>query len=204
MTIEKANSKQPGARPEPWNQNAPLHALIIISQVPTLSGMGGVPVERQRPAQTRFEMLENEGPTLARKRLAEQRERLAEASGQLYLVPNDSRFASLCAAGLNGPGQPNSLAIRRAAMCLKTAKAMCIDVPYLTTSAVGGVALTFANGPKIAMLECDNDGDIVAMMSDRSLDQDAETWILGSNFDTSIQDALHRLHAFVCEKTGAA
>jgi hypothetical protein len=223
MIPEKANSAQSR---EPWYRSTP-NIPIIINQNPPISGMGGIPVERQRRAQTLAEMLENEGLILdskTRERLIEARDRwavltqgksilraiIADASAPPRQLgrgePNrtsDSRLDSLSAVGLNGPRQPNDLAVDRAAVCLNIAKTMGIDVSHVTTSAIGGIALTFANGPRIAMLECDNDGDIVAMLSDRAVDQDAETWILDSDIDTSIPIALRRIQAFVGEKTGA-
>ena len=54
-------------------------------------------------------------------------------------------------------------------------------------SVEGGLSLLFVNGDKYADIECDNDGDVLVGMSDRT--GDPELWELnleGNNLNTTV------------------
>ena len=69
---------------------------------------------------------------------------------------------------------------------------MTIDRDVKTRA--GSRALTFICRRRFATLECDPDGDIVGTLSDRSADEEAETWLVDS---THIQESLTRIQRFL-------
>jgi hypothetical protein len=58
----------------------------------------------------------------------------------------------------------------------------------------GGLAFIFINGDKYAMLECDEEGTTAAMLSDRSIDSEAETWVVDSN---GLTGTVRKIRAFL-------
>ena len=52
----------------------------------------------------------------------------------------------------------------------------CAD--RIVLSRAGGIAFIFLGGSKYAMIECDDEGSRVALLSDRSRDIEAETWLV--------------------------
>lgn len=58
----------------------------------------------------------------------------------------------------------------------------------------GGIAFVFLRGARYAMLECDDEATIIAMLSDRSRDEEAETWIVDPDGLTS---AVRKVRSFL-------
>jgi hypothetical protein len=52
----------------------------------------------------------------------------------------------------------------------------CADRTVLSRG--GGIAFIFLGGSKYAMLECDEEGALVALLSDRASASEAETWVV--------------------------
>jgi len=85
--------------------------------------------------------------------------------------------------------------VDRSAQVIRDAVAragMTIDRDVQTRS--GSRALTFIRGRRFATLECDQDSDIVGTLSDRSRDEEAETWIVDP---TNISESLTRIQTFL-------
>jgi hypothetical protein len=80
--------------------------------------------------------------------------------------------------------------------CEKLACLAHLTPDHVTSSAMGGIALTFARGRRLAMIECDNDGDILAMLSDRSTDGDAHVWQVDAT-DEGLRGALAMIADFI-------
>ena len=64
----------------------------------------------------------------------------------------------------------------------------------------GGIAFIFLGGARYAMLEADEDGSLVALLSDRSSTEEAETWIVEPGGLTA---AVRKVRAFVGPPHGA-
>jgi len=58
----------------------------------------------------------------------------------------------------------------------------------------GGLAFVFLNGARYAMLESDDDGVTVAMLSDRTTDSEAETWVVESD---GLTKAVRKIRSFL-------
>lgn len=67
-------------------------------------------------------------------------------------------------------------------------------------SRAGGIAFIFLGGAKYAMLESDEDGSLVALLSDRASTAEAETWVVESNGLTA---AVRRIRSFLGSPHGA-
>lgn len=61
-------------------------------------------------------------------------------------------------------------------------------------SRAGGIAFVFLCGPRYGVLECDDEGAVVAMLSDRSTHDEAETWIVEPDAFTA---AASKVRAFL-------
>lgn len=70
----------------------------------------------------------------------------------------------------------------------------------IVRSRAGGIAFVFLARTRYAMLECDEDGAMVALLSDRATDSEAETWVVASGELTS---AVHRIRSFVGARHGS-
>jgi len=55
------------------------------------------------------------------------------------------------------------------------------------------VAIIFGGGQRYGALECDSDGDIVAMTTDRTADTDPEAWVATG----SVEEAIARIKEFI-------
>lgn len=64
----------------------------------------------------------------------------------------------------------------------------------------GGIAFLFLARGRYAMLECDDEGVTIALLSDRSTDSEAETWIVAPGELTS---AVRRIRSFVGASHGS-
>jgi hypothetical protein len=58
----------------------------------------------------------------------------------------------------------------------------------------GGLAFVFLGGSRYAMLESDDDGITVAMLSDRSNDSEADTWVVEAG---GLTNAVRKIRAFL-------
>lgn len=58
----------------------------------------------------------------------------------------------------------------------------------------GGLAFVFLGASRYAMLETDDDGVTVAMLSDRSNDSEAETWVVEAG---GLTNAVRKIRAFL-------
>lgn len=67
-------------------------------------------------------------------------------------------------------------------------------------SRAGGIAFIFLGGPKYAMLESDEDGSLVALLSDRASSLEAETWVVES---TGLTAAVRKIRSFLGSPHGA-
>jgi hypothetical protein len=92
--------------------------------------------------------------------------------------------------------EPNGLAFANARRCAALARGLPLAPDHVTASAIGGVALTFVRGRRIAMLEGDNEGEIVAMLSDRATN-DEPLAALVEPTDAAIVRALTAIKNFV-------
>jgi hypothetical protein len=98
-------------------------------------------------------------------------------------------------AGWNGYGAetPSESAVHWAQRVLETLFDFDIDPVALAPSAEGGVAISFIRGTRAATIECLNDGDVVAVTTDRVAEPRA--WdVIGEN---DIRDTLQRISAFL-------
>ena len=58
----------------------------------------------------------------------------------------------------------------------------------------GGIAFVFLAGARYAMLETDEEGITAALLSDRSTDSEAETWVVDAN---GLTTAMRRIRSFL-------
>lgn len=70
----------------------------------------------------------------------------------------------------------------------------------IVRSRSGGIAFLFFAGPRYAMLESDDDGSTVALLSDRATDTEAETWVVDPDGLTS---AVRKIRSFLGAPRGA-
>jgi hypothetical protein len=69
---------------------------------------------------------------------------------------------------------------------------MCAD--RIVRSREGGIGFIFFAGPRYAMLEIDDEGTTVALLSDRSIDAEAETWVVEAD---GLTNALRKIESFL-------
>ena len=74
----------------------------------------------------------------------------------------------------------------------------CAD--KIVRSRSGGIAFIFIAGSRYAMLECDDEGVTVALLSDRSIDSEADTWVVDTD---GLTGAVRRIRAFLGAPHGA-
>lgn len=67
-------------------------------------------------------------------------------------------------------------------------------------SRAGGIAFVFLGGAKYAVLESDEDGSLVALLSDRASTSEAETWVVEPNGLTA---AVRKIRSFLGSPHGA-
>jgi hypothetical protein len=67
-------------------------------------------------------------------------------------------------------------------------------------SRAGGIAFIFLGGAKYAMLESDEEGSLVALLSDRASTLEAESWVVEANGLTA---AVRKIRSFVGSPHGA-
>ena len=70
----------------------------------------------------------------------------------------------------------------------------------IVRSRSGGIAFIFIAGSRYGMLECDDDGVTVGLLSDRSTDSEADTWVVDSDGLTS---AVRKIRMFLGAPHGA-
>ena len=91
--------------------------------------------------------------------------------------------AGLDAAVLGSTNPANTIALTRARALLQSLPLRPSRIAVTTT---GSIACTFIHGRRYAIFTCDQDGDIVLTLTDRSSDAEAEAWMV----NTSAADAL--------------
>lgn len=64
----------------------------------------------------------------------------------------------------------------------------------------GGIAFIFLAGDRNAMLETDEEGTTVALLSDRAVDSEADAWVVDSG---GLTTAVRRIVAFVGQRHAA-
>ena len=53
-----------------------------------------------------------------------------------------------------------------------------LPTPRIPATRAGSLAITYAEGRRFAILECDADGDIVVTLTDRASDAEADAWVI--------------------------
>lgn len=97
-------------------------------------------------------------------------------------------------------GQVGELPLAAAATVERVLNQLGESADRIVPSRSGGVAFLFFVDSRYAMLECDEDGVTVALLSDRSKDEEAETWVVDSDGLTS---AVRRIRSFLGAPRGA-
>jgi hypothetical protein len=85
---------------------------------------------------------------------------------------------------------PNQSAIRRAEQVLTAVNSTPYRPDRIAPSIEGGVVLSFRRGDRYGDIECDNDGDMVALVSDGQ--GQIDTWQIASD-SRSAEDAVRKI-----------
>jgi hypothetical protein len=85
---------------------------------------------------------------------------------------------------------PNQSAIRRAEQVLTAVNSTGYRPDRIVPSVEGGVVLSFRRGDRYGDIECDNDGDMVALVSDGQ--GQIDTWQI-ANDRRSVEDAVRKI-----------
>jgi hypothetical protein len=91
---------------------------------------------------------------------------------------------------------PNIAAIQTASSALGILRELGIQPHRIDPSVEGGIIISFRRGGRYGDLECDNDGDVLALTSDGQGNVDAEPI---ANSPRSIEGALLRIIAYVSD-----
>ena len=94
----------------------------------------------------------------------------------------------------NEPEEPEVSRFQSVAKICQEARAVDLPPTNVVESSSGSVGVLFGEGRRHAILECDADGDIVAMMTDRTTGDVAESWIVDPQ---DIQASLIRCRHFL-------
>jgi hypothetical protein len=108
-----------------------------------------------------------------------------------------ANFASKVST-LQGEGTKSCLAAASAIERVLDQLGDCAD--RIVRSRSGGIAFIFVAGSRYAMLECDDDGVTVALLSDRSSNSEADTWVVDAN---GLTGAVRRIRTFLGAPHGA-
>lgn len=112
---------------------------------------------------------------------------------QLSISGPDFLLARITAMDIDwtaeGSEPPNPAAIQKAREVLELSEVVQVEPAYVTASAEGGIAVCFKNDGRYADVECFNNGEVWALVSDRQ--SSASSWPLDSR--RNIVSALLRI-----------
>jgi len=93
-----------------------------------------------------------------------------------------------------GAPKPESVAIKNAHAILKPLSEVRFNPAKIMPSVEGGICFLFVSGNKYADIECDNDGDIIAGMSDRT--NEPVIWSVTNNRE-GVMQSIERIKNFL-------
>jgi hypothetical protein len=93
-----------------------------------------------------------------------------------------------------GSSAPNSLAIRNSQTVLDVLHVLNFSPISIVPSAEDGIAISFAKDKKRAIIECYNDGNIVAAMYE--IDSEPLAWNVAIS-EEDIKESVNRIYDFI-------
>jgi large subunit ribosomal protein L15 len=122
-------------------------------------------------------------------------------SGEEAMVQNFSKkiesFRNMSKGWDGYDAEPaNSKALSLGKLALKVSFDVGFTPSYVAPSAEGGVAISFSRQDKYADLECFNDGDVLAVISDKKRDGHIEVWEVDAS-EEGIKNSLLKIREYV-------
>jgi hypothetical protein len=90
--------------------------------------------------------------------------------------------------------QVSGLCVRSALAVERVLNQLGDSPDRIVLSRAGGIAFLFLGGSKYAMLECDDEGSLIALLSDRSSASEAETWVVEPD---GLTTAVRKIRSFL-------